>query len=1366
MFIDNYFKFDNSTIESVPTPIAHALYELSTPKSQYELLILWRACEAVEVCLRTVGCMLLSELFEERNKWLLNKYDEELRGFNYWAPTVGHWKRILDALINSETPATETSLLSLFQIESNKQLFNHFFRDEKNSNKYIDNYHKSFVQLRNRLAHGAGLTGEASKILLRSWMPRIQCFLTELCSLLSNIRLLGEVEGQAYSLSGLDPKILANNPIKNINLFFEYQNQNVRIWPLMLFDKPLRYGITLDDEDYAVQLFSSFESRKRIVYTPYSRLDSPIHWCSIEKEKNIKAFNAFTQYVEHLKKLQKISSNNALNSFRTEIETEAEQMIGRKDIIKEVICNILTSDSSKFWIAGIAGSGKSTLMAGIAAHLISNNTEKSKQLLIPYFFHFGDPRCTREKFIELVGESLNPNEAWVSQITDLKQSDLLFKLKQEILNKIENDFHVIFLLDGIDEINKIDYLFVEEVLSELLDLQLVTSGRVSWILAGRPSVADLIKQIGALSLKFNSYEDSNLLGGDTLENLPRMKEKDIRSLLLSRLDSNSRDKLLRKDNDEQEKLQNERILNNRLLGELQITEEVIGLLNQGSVTAEILRVCGKNENWIALNIKKVIVIADFNQKQRSWLIDDDDDGELYIVKCINDTNTIEIWSDPISNKFISEIAKRSEGLPLYVKLVIEDIHKNQIDITNIRHLPQSLEKYYKRLFEHNSIGGANPLLTPLLCTLAIAKDALTADQMNALIVDKLLPNTPNNQRLFILSNALISLSSLLQNQYNIQGESGYNIFHLSLREFLLNRESYKTNEESYWLNSWVNESKIYIVNCCKEAARNGLNVESPMYHYLAHFGVEHLVEEHCFADALRLFRQLKAHSIELSDLLKSKLGSIILMGLDAAVEQLNNDIVCNNLKEIDPYDLWFLIDQNYETGVNTVAILLLIKFQTENWKNELDERLKEPYDIVFRHDVGEAYAMAWEMAQTDSEKEKLMGEIKKMLQRSQQFYYREIGGYALKHIYQKYPEIIEIDLLNYFASSTLQIDRMIAGELLLTISILNKRKAKEISKKVKFNDFWNPIWNYHRVDINNIYLELESLGFLKKNFLNFFPTSWEFKYHDDIYSLRRSRALRNYAEGLSQDLKCNEIFIHNFSIYLQTTADQLQNINELNSSARVRKLGIEFDSGVDGRKRVVNFIRLLMCHPLWNVTEAASTLAKSLIIENKARLCPIIEDLISTPEAIWTVRYGVIDLAYNIGEVDDNYSTFNKLLLENYSHPHCRIRGICADDLLGRFRLSSKEKKEELLENKEIQNILTFWLESAEDTWLLEYLYLIFRYINNISAEATKKLLSGKKLSPYLRNNSDFYHESHEKFLLDIENKRNQIKNNKQLTIQ
>ena len=85
--------------------------------------------------------------------------------------------------------------------------------------------------------------------------------------------------------------------------------------------------------------------------------------------------------------------------------------------------------------------------------------------------------------------------------------------------------------------------------------------------------------------------------------------------------------------------------------------------------------------------------------------------------------------DEVVNPFIDLVAKRAEGLPLFVNYVTQDVQQGNYPLDGTANLPKGLTAYHEKLIEGLGVGALKELLTPLVATLSMANEPLAEQEI-------------------------------------------------------------------------------------------------------------------------------------------------------------------------------------------------------------------------------------------------------------------------------------------------------------------------------------------------------------------------------------------------------------------------------------------------------------------------------------------------------------------------------------------------------------------------------------------------------------------------------------------------------------
>jgi hypothetical protein len=321
------------------------------------------------------------------------------------------------------------------------------------------------------------------------------------------------------------------------------------------------------------------------------------------------------------------------------------------------------------------------------AQLIQRYQNTKEVVVIPYFFRIGYSACSTNQFLKAallrlhaaISEPLN-----LAATTEERRRQLILAIQKA--GKL-TDKKVIFLIDGLDEIYRLEPSFISLLFAAKVP-------HVIWICAGRPEpeMESILRENGT-EWVFN-------------DGLPKIDAAAIRALLTDQLE---REKYILFDRDKSE----------------------------------------GNES---------------------------------------------------RNRFIEVLARKSEGVPLYVRMVVEDVREGKWTLSDEDKLPNGLRAYFEQVLERLRVSDVGAVLTPLFCLLALAKEPITESSLSMLLSNHYLSKLPRWQELF--HKTLEHGHLMLRRASTSEGMTGWTFYHDSFRQHLLTSETVKDNRE--WANAeWL-----------------------------------------------------------------------------------------------------------------------------------------------------------------------------------------------------------------------------------------------------------------------------------------------------------------------------------------------------------------------------------------------------------------------------------------------------------------------------------------------------------------------------------------------------------------------------------
>lgn len=206
-----------------------------------------------------------------------------------------------------------------------------------------------------------------------------------------------------------------------------------------------------------------------------------------------------------------------------------------------------------------------------------------------------------------------------------------------------------------------------------------------------------------------------------------------------------------------------------------------------------------------------------------------------------------------SNPFLDALVERSQGLPLYLRLVVQDIREGRLSFKegDEKKLPLGLASYYERVLERLQISDVAAVLTPVFCLLACAKSPLTLETLLELMKDDRLIREGGESLLrHVLDFGHLLLKRVVITEPRNVGEEGephiapaYVLYHESFRDHLLATDTVKyavraahTSVRQFTIQYFVHKDNLFA------------------YRYALRFGPSHLIDgsAHSFLEAMLL----------------------------------------------------------------------------------------------------------------------------------------------------------------------------------------------------------------------------------------------------------------------------------------------------------------------------------------------------------------------------------------------------------------------------------------------------------------------------------------------------------------------------------
>jgi hypothetical protein len=497
---------------NLPSLLAIPLQEYAT--ETHPVLRLHRLCDAVEVLTRFCAVVALGEVRvrlgdEPLPQDLLRTLQPHIE-----RPTFGQWRDMLQALLGSLRRGAPLVVPQLPDFVSG-----HLFLWLRGGDLHAE---ESLLALRNQLAHGGGMTRAAARNLLDVWEPRLEALPSQLaflagaqvCHYTGGVtrRLVGphHLTGEEVPLSADLGKALRDHRLAG-HVILLREGRWLDLWPLCGYGRAVSLstgGTRRATED--CPLIYMRAQRARLLYAALG-----VEW-PLGEQGDTDTLRQFRQLFQFDVRLP-IPAEQPTD-FEAEIRADAAALVGRKEEVEQIKRLLRAAERGVFWMSGPAGIGKSFLLAKVAQDL-GNARDICR---IAWRFQAGaGARCSREAFFRHALEKLG---RWlgVADVTPAADPNELQRQLAELLDEAARRSparegsrppRVLFVLDGLDEIERLDPAFVEVPLQG-------QRANVLWLCAGRP--------VGRLPQVFAAGRCSHVFPGG----LSGMSTDDIRGMLL------------------------------------------------------------------------------------------------------------------------------------------------------------------------------------------------------------------------------------------------------------------------------------------------------------------------------------------------------------------------------------------------------------------------------------------------------------------------------------------------------------------------------------------------------------------------------------------------------------------------------------------------------------------------------------------------------------------------------------------------------------------------------------------------------------------------------------------------------------------
>ncbi len=605
-------------------------------------------------------------------------------------------------------------------------------------------------------------------------------------------------------------------------------------------------------------------------------------------------------------------------------------------------------------------------------------------------------------------------------------------------------------------------------------------------------------------------------------------------------------------------------------------------------------------------------------------------------------------SIPAGARIVGEILDRSEGLFLYIEMVLEGLRTGDLSIDRIEEFPVGLgghyERFFKRQFPNHSAYERN--IRPMLEVICAQREPLPVPVLKRAL------RTPAT-----LLPRLGKLGSLFPHapRHASADDQTVTPFHKSIRDWLT------SGLNPYAIDLGDGESRL------AKAARDWEGVgPGPAQRYFLRHGVAHLVNVDQFVKATELIYRL-LHQLP---------DGIALEHLHAAGLYL-----CSGLTRCPPDQARALpteklVDITVECGgIDHYAMLppfrILYSHHRPAWPRIRQRILGSGYWSAM-------YAVSLVLAEEHAKQGRgsVLPEIAELVA-STDMDEQELGLYAFKLLEGDSEMLVES--ARTFAGSRGFLVPALLNEFFLTQALI----GEDVCEIIRSDGLWNTRWPYHRTQLDDIAAVQE---LVRKSQTPFSAEP----------GVARAR------EELAATLESRDRLLASPAIEAEPVLrDLLRNYERL-----PRKLGSLPAVAQPLRRNALmdQLLLLLFAHPAWEVRAGASTIAEA-IAGGHPEVALLIARWIDHPD--YRVRYSAIETAYRIRHQDDT-GLFERAVHGHASDEQAWVRGIVADCLAEWVVREGKRDHAQRLERFKVE---VKQLLHDTDMWPLESMVYVVRQL-------------------------------------------------------
>lgn len=212
----------------------------------------------------------------------------------------------------------------------------------------------------------------------------------------------------------------------------------------------------------------------------------------------------------------------------------------------------------------------------------------------------------------------------------------------------------------------------------------------------------------------------------------------------------------------------------------------------------------------------------------------DNCGESYVLQPLTEENVRQWLTDDLErvkyklferddwqsdgssrNVFVAALVKRSEGIPLYIMLTLQDLRADPLRLMDEDKLPQGLSGYYDQLLDRMKVSDASSVLTDILVLLSWTLEPLTGDTIEQILAPQYADDAPDWRKL--VADTIRDAAFVLHLAPTPEQTWGWTLYHDSLRMHLQNMATVATARRRTqrlllgWCKNWQTHRQPYAI---------------------------------------------------------------------------------------------------------------------------------------------------------------------------------------------------------------------------------------------------------------------------------------------------------------------------------------------------------------------------------------------------------------------------------------------------------------------------------------------------------------------------------------------------------------------------